>query len=69
MIGGKDAWNDANKTTVQCPNGECNGREAAFYSVQIRSADEPSTNFFRVSWVWGWWGDGETLANEMRYSV
>ena len=42
-------------TEVQCPREGCEGTRAAFYSVQIRSADEPMTNFFKVCWCLGWW--------------
>ncbi|KAG9233374.1 transcription factor S-II-domain-containing protein [Amylocarpus encephaloides] len=47
VFGGPDAWDNTDKMRIQCPNGGCDGMEAAFFSVQIRSADEPSTNFFR----------------------
>lgn len=33
---------------MQCPNEKCEGSEAYFYQLQIRSADEPMTSFFRV---------------------
>lgn len=36
---------------MQCPKEGCDGDEAAFYQVQIRSADEPMTGFYRVSFV------------------
>ena len=34
---------------AQCPIGECGGTRAYFYMVQIRSADEPMTTFFKVA--------------------
>lgn len=34
---------------MQCPKESCNGFEAAFFQVQIRSADEPMTGFYKVS--------------------
>jgi hypothetical protein len=34
---------------MQCPKEGCNGEEAAFFQVQIRSADEPMTGFYKVS--------------------
>jgi DNA-directed RNA polymerase III subunit RPC11 len=52
VFGGPKAWDNAQKTEIQCPREGCNGTKAATYSVQIRSADEPSTNFYRVSEVW-----------------
>jgi Transcription factor S-II (TFIIS) len=33
---------------MQCPKEGCNGEEAAFFQVQIRSADEPMTGFYKV---------------------
>ncbi|CAL8576338.1 RNA polymerase III C11 subunit [Xanthoria parietina] len=49
VMGGKDAWANADRTGVQCPREGCDGAEAFFYQVQIRSADEPMTTFYRVS--------------------
>ncbi|KKY24171.1 putative rna polymerase iii subunit c11 [Phaeomoniella chlamydospora] len=34
------------KTEIACPNPTCDSREAAFYQLQIRSADEPPTSFY-----------------------
>ncbi|RYP48156.1 hypothetical protein DL769_011239 [Monosporascus sp. CRB-8-3] len=47
VFGGPGAWDNADKTRVQCPASGCNGNEAAFYQIQIRSADEPMTSFFK----------------------
>lgn len=72
IIGGKDAWKNADKTEgmttlqsssasivciqrsrlitllpVQCANNKCDSTMAFFYQLQIRSADEPMTSFFR----------------------
>jgi hypothetical protein len=33
---------------VQCPNEKCDGQQAFFFQVQIRSADEPMTSFYKV---------------------
>ncbi|KAI0008309.1 hypothetical protein F4779DRAFT_618743 [Xylariaceae sp. FL0662B] len=49
VFGGPGAWDNADKTQVQCNNSGCNGKEAAFYQIQIRSADEPMTSFYKVS--------------------
>ncbi|KAI6088481.1 hypothetical protein F4821DRAFT_257978 [Hypoxylon rubiginosum] len=46
IFGGKEQWDNADKVNVQCNSSACSGREAAFYQVQIRSADEPMTSFF-----------------------
>jgi DNA-directed RNA polymerase III subunit RPC11 len=34
---------------VQCPNDKCRNDEAYWYQLQIRSADEPMTAFYKVS--------------------
>jgi hypothetical protein len=38
---------------MQCPKEGCNGEEAAFFQVQIRSADEPMTGFYKVRLYFG----------------
>ena len=40
---------DALCRVVQCPGEECDNSQAYFYQVQIRSADEPMTTFYKVS--------------------
>ncbi|XXH05927.1 hypothetical protein Hte_012370 [Hypoxylon texense] len=47
VFGGPGAWDNADKSNIQCNNSACDGREAAYYQVQIRSADEPMTSFYR----------------------
>ncbi|PHH88177.1 hypothetical protein CDD83_7867 [Cordyceps sp. RAO-2017] len=47
VFGGPGAWDNAQKGRVQCPADGCDGDEAAFFQVQIRSADEPMTSFFK----------------------
>lgn len=49
VMGGKDAWANVDKTDVQCPNEKCDGNQAFYYSVQIRSADEPMTVFYKCT--------------------
>ena len=39
-----DVW----VNVVQCPNENCDNASAFFYQVQIRSADEPMTTFYKV---------------------
>jgi DNA-directed RNA polymerase III subunit RPC11 len=63
VFGGPGAWDNAQKGRVQCPTADCNGDEAAFFQVQIRSADEPMTTFYKVCFcLWveegGMWGGG-----------
>jgi len=36
---------------AQCPVDECGGTRAYFYMVQIRSADEPMTTFYKVCFL------------------
>jgi DNA-directed RNA polymerase III subunit RPC11 len=48
VMGGQAAWDNADKTDVQCVDTECDGSQAYFFQVQIRSADEPMTTFYRV---------------------
>jgi DNA-directed RNA polymerase III subunit RPC11 len=48
VIGGPGQWDNAQKAEVQCPKEGCDGLEAAYFQVQIRSADEPMTSFFKV---------------------
>jgi DNA-directed RNA polymerase III subunit RPC11 len=40
---------EADDGTVQCPNEKCRNDEAYWYQLQIRSADEPMTAFYKVS--------------------
>lgn len=48
VFGGPGEWDNADKTRAQCTREGCNGDEAAFFQVQIRSADEPMTTFLKV---------------------
>ncbi len=54
VFGGPGAWDNADKTNIQCPAPSCNGFEAAFFQVQIRSADEPMTSFLKVCFFLTW---------------
>jgi DNA-directed RNA polymerase III subunit RPC11 len=56
VFGGPGAWDNAQKQKTQCPKEDCGGMEAAYFQVQIRSADEPMTSFYKVSSVLGWFG-------------
>lgn len=46
-VGRFGAW-DTDMETVQCPNEKCRNFEAYWYQLQIRSADEPMTAFYKV---------------------
>lgn len=60
VFGGPGAWDNAQKGRVPCPTADCGGNEAAFFQLQIRSADEPMTTFYKVgSFVFvSCWGIG-----------
>ncbi|KAJ1980674.1 RNA polymerase III C11 subunit [Dimargaris xerosporica] len=45
VLGGAEAWASADKTQIRCE--KCSHDFAYFRLIQIRSADEPSTQFFR----------------------
>jgi Transcription factor S-II (TFIIS) len=70
VIGGPGAWDNAQRAKMQCPKTGCDGEEAAFFMVQIRSADEPMTGFYKVSFFltqMGWmgrWGEGKERRDE-----
>ncbi|KAF6237088.1 hypothetical protein HO173_004556 [Letharia columbiana] len=49
VIGGKEAWENVDKADAQCPREGCDGSSAFFYQVQIRSADEPMTTFYKCT--------------------
>ena len=50
VLGGADSWKNVDKTEVNCREEKCDNREAYFRQVQIRSADEPMTTFYKVCW-------------------
>ncbi|KAF2433231.1 hypothetical protein EJ08DRAFT_95774 [Tothia fuscella] len=47
ILGGAGAWENVDKTDVQCPDTNCKSTSAFFYQLQIRSADEPMTSFYK----------------------
>jgi DNA-directed RNA polymerase III subunit RPC11 len=49
VLGGADAWKDVAKTDATCPNSNCTSKMAYFRQMQIRSADEPMTTFYRCT--------------------
>ncbi|BGP74267.1 RNA polymerase III C11 subunit [Rhodotorula toruloides] len=48
VLGGEDSWKNVDSTAVDCPK-ECGSDRAFFMQIQIRSADEPSTTFYKGS--------------------
>ena len=61
VLGGADSWKNVDKTEVNCREEKCDNREAYFRQVQIRSADEPMTTFYKVCWISRY--RGQALAN------
>ena len=48
VLGGKEAWENVDQTQVDgCP--KCSGKRAYFMQIQIRSADEPMTTFYKCT--------------------
>lgn len=47
VLGGEDAWKNVDQTDAQCPH--CGNTRAYYLQVQIRSADEPMTTFYRCT--------------------
>jgi len=52
------SWSGAATTGVACPRVGCDSSRAAFIEVQIRSADEPATLFYRCVGCGHMWRDG-----------
>ena len=49
VLGGQEAWKDVDQGEVACPNvvSKCLSTKAYFRQIQIRSADEPMTTFYK----------------------
>ena len=47
ILGGETAWENVDRTAAVCP--QCSHPEAYFLQIQIPSADEPMSIFFKVS--------------------
>ncbi|KAF7293135.1 DNA-directed RNA polymerase subunit [Mycena chlorophos] len=47
VLGGEEMWKHADATMATCD--KCNHDRAYFYQLQIRSADEPMTTFYRCA--------------------
>jgi DNA-directed RNA polymerase III subunit RPC11 len=45
VLGGDDAWKNVDATDAACP--KCEFQRAYFMQIQIRSADEPSSIFYK----------------------
>ncbi|EEB08602.1 DNA-directed RNA polymerase III complex subunit Rpc11 [Schizosaccharomyces japonicus yFS275] len=49
VLGGKEAWESNQQTDIPCENKNCDNRRAYFFQLQIRSADEPMSTFYRCT--------------------
>lgn len=47
VLGGEGTWDNVDQTAAQCPIDSCGGDKAYFFQLQIRSADEPMTTFYK----------------------
>ncbi|SCZ89966.1 BZ3500_MvSof-1268-A1-R1_Chr1-3g01695 [Microbotryum saponariae] len=45
VLGGEDSWKNVDSTAYDCPK-ECGANRAFYMQIQIRSADEPSSQSF-----------------------
>ena len=60
VLGGADAWKDVDATNVNCANyNHCKNNRAYFKQIQIRSADEPMTTFFKCSQCGHQWSSND----------
>ena len=55
ILGGAAAWENVDKTAAVCP--QCSYHEAYFMQMQIRSADEPMSVFYRRVKCSAQWND------------
>mmetsp|Transcript_35314 Transcript_35314/g.62983 ORF Transcript_35314/g.62983 Transcript_35314/m.62983 type:complete len:110 (-) Transcript_35314:12-341(-) len=56
VLGGEAAWANVAKTDARCR--ECEFHQAYFMEIQIRSADEPATLFFKCVKCGFQWREG-----------
>ena len=57
LFGGASAWENVDRTEARCPKNECGHNLAFFMQVQIRSADEPMTCFYKCCQCATRWSD------------
>lgn len=55
ILGGAAAWENVDRTMAVCP--ACNHNEAYFMQMQIRSADEPMSIFYKCVKCANQWND------------
>lgn len=56
VLGGKEAWEHVDQIEADCP--KCSNRKAYFMQIQIRSADEPMTTFYKCTNCGNQWKEG-----------
>ncbi|KAL3812008.1 hypothetical protein ACHAXA_001315 [Cyclostephanos tholiformis] len=56
ILGGANAWENVDRTMAVCPNN-CGCMEAYFMQMQIRSADEPMSVFYKCVKCSHQWND------------
>ena len=47
VFGGEEAWENVDQTDADC--AKCGNKRAYFLMIQIRSADEPMTTFYKCT--------------------
>ncbi|KAI7160836.1 hypothetical protein KC343_g14665 [Hortaea werneckii] len=47
VLGGADSWKNVDQAETRCKSETCDSTKAYFRQVQIRSADEPMTTFYK----------------------
>ena len=57
VLGGKEAWKDVDQALVKCDSNTCDSTKAYFKKLQIRSADEPETIFYRCVQCFHQWNE------------
>lgn len=55
VLGGEEAWANVDQTDATCPS--CGNARAYFMQIQIRSADEPMTTFYKCTKCGKTWND------------
>lgn len=55
ILGGAAAWENVDRTMAVCP--QCSHKEAYFLQMQLRSADEPMTIFYKCVSCSHQWND------------
>jgi DNA-directed RNA polymerase III subunit RPC11 len=58
VLGGKEAWENVDQADAQCPVTSCSSTRAYFMQIQIRSADEPMTTFYKCEKCNHQWKEG-----------